>query len=70
MYRLGRTNQADALTRQDQELDNQIAAKIAFRTQMLLGPERLDLQIIAELDQEAVLCLIETSGLDFIDELL
>ena len=70
MYRLERTNQADALTRQDQELDNQIAVKIAFRTQMLLGLKRLNLQIIAELDQEAVLCFIEMLGLDFIDELL
>ena len=74
MYKPGATNRADALTRREQDLDNQIAAKIALRAQTLLGPEHLDLQIQAELeidkDQGIELCLINTSGLDFIDELL
>ena len=49
-----------------------MAVKIALRTQILLGPERLDPRIIAELpmDQFLEICPIETSGLDLIDELL
>jgi transposase InsO family protein len=73
MYRPGSTNRADALTRREQDLDNQIAAKIAIRTQVLLRPEQLDPQIWAELAkdrQNAEIYSIETSDLDFIDELL
>ena len=73
MYRPGTTNRADALTRREQDLDNQMAAKIAIRTQVLLKPEQLDPQIRAELAEngpDAGICAIETSDLDFIDELL
>ena len=73
MYKPGATNCADAPTRQEQDLDNQIAKKIALWTQTLLGPERLDPWIQAELDKDllnAELCSINKSGLDFIDELL
>src|SRR5438045_80453 len=73
MYKPGATNCADALTRQEQDLDNQIAKRIALQTQTLLGPECLDPQILSELDNNlssAELCSIDKSGLDFIDELL
>src|SRR5438045_5138856 len=73
MCKPGVTNCADALTRWEQDLDNQIAKKIALWTQMFLGPECLDPQIQAELDKDllnAELCSINKSGLDFIDELL
>src|SRR5436190_2181733 len=73
MYKPGATNCADALTRWEQDLDNQIAKKIALWTQTLLGPERLDPRIQAELDKDLLnveLCSIDKSGLDFIDELL
>src|SRR5277367_2041375 len=74
MYKPGATNRADALTRREQELDNQMAVKIALRTQTLLGPEHLDPRIQAELEldraQGTEICPIDTSGLDFIDELL
>jgi len=73
MYKPGATNQADALTRREQEQESQLAAKIALRTQTLLGPERLDLQVQAELEKDyegAEICLIETAGLDLIDKLL
>ena len=42
MYRPGATNRADALTRREQDLDDQTAAKISLRTQTLLQPEHLD----------------------------
>src|SRR5947207_15541178 len=54
-------------------MHNQIAKKIALQTQTLLGPERLDPWIQAELDKDllsAELCSINKLGLDFIDELL
>src|SRR5436189_2480590 len=73
MYKPGATNCADALTRWEQDLDNQIAKEIALWTQTLLGPEHLDPQIQAELDKDlsnAELCSIDKLGLDFIDELL
>jgi hypothetical protein len=74
MYKPGATNRADALTRREQDLDNQIAAKITLRNHTLLGPERLDPRILAELPidqyQNLEMCLIEASGLDLIDELL
>src|SRR5438045_3178291 len=73
MYKPGATNCADALTRREQDLDNQIAKRIALWTQTLLGPERLDPWILSELDNNlssAELCSIDKSGLDFIDELL
>src|SRR5438045_1246820 len=73
MYKPGATNHADALTRWEQDLDSQIAKKIALWTQTLLGPEHLDPRIQAELDKDllsAELCSIDKSGLDFIDELL
>src|SRR5438045_6778322 len=73
MYKPSATNHVDALTRQEQDLDNQIAKKIALQTQTLLGTEHLDPQIQAELDKDllnAELCSINKSGLDFIDELL
>ena len=71
-YKPGTMNHADALTRREQDSENQMAAKIALRTQILLGPERLDPRIVAELptDQSLEICPIETSGLDLIDELL
>jgi hypothetical protein len=74
IYKPEATNRADALTRREQDLDNQIAAKITLHNQTLLGPERLDPRILAELPvdqyQYLEMCLIEASGLDFIDELL
>ena len=48
-YKPGATNRADALTRREQDLDNQVATKIALHTQTLLGPERLNLWILAEM---------------------
>ncbi len=51
MYRTGTQNRADALTRRDQDLKDQIARKIALRTQTLLKPSQLDPQIIKELEQ-------------------
>ena len=38
-YKPGSTNRADALTRREQDIDNQLAAKIAVRTQRILGPK-------------------------------
>jgi hypothetical protein len=52
MYRPRATNHADALTRREQDLENQAAAKIAIRTQALLRLEQLDLRIQAELASE------------------
>jgi hypothetical protein len=45
MYKPETTNRVDALTRREQDFENQVAAKIAIRTQALLGPEQLDPQI-------------------------
>ena len=73
MYKPGSTNQADALTRREQDLENQLAAKIAIRTQALLRPEQLDPQIQAKLAskaQEAKIYLIDTADIDLINELL
>src|SRR5208282_861037 len=73
MYKPGSTNHADALTRREQDLENQAAAKIAIRTQALLRPEQLDPQIQAELAskvQDTEICLINTADMDLIDELL
>ena len=53
MYRPRTTNCADALTRREQDLENQVAAKIAICTQALLRLEQLDPQIQAELAIEA-----------------
>jgi hypothetical protein len=73
MYNPGAKNVADALTRREQDIDNQMAAKVALRTQTLLGPERLDPRIVTECLGNLVLgveiFLVDT-GLDFIDELL
>ena len=41
-YKPGAINRADALTRREQDQDNQAAAKVILRTQTLLGLERLD----------------------------
>ena len=73
MYRSGTTNRADALTRREQDLDNQTAAKISLQTQALLQPEHLDPQIQAELNTNTLdteMCPVDSSELDFIDELL
>ena len=75
MYRPGKTNCADALTRRRQELENQAASKIALRTQALLRTENLDPQILEELstdhpDPDVEICPIEAPELDLIDELL
>ena len=73
MYKPGASNRADALTRREQEQESQLAAKIAIRTQTLLGPDRLDPRIQTELEKDCVgdkICLIETAGLDLINELL
>ena len=53
-YRPGTTNRADALTRREQEADDQLARRVAFRTQALLRPENLDSQIIKELAIEGI----------------
>ena len=73
MYKPGSTNCADALTRREQDLENQAAAKIAICTQALLRPEQLDPRIQAELINEAwgtEIYLIEPADMDLIDELL
>ena len=73
MYKPGRTNRADALTRREQELENQAASKIALRTRTLLPAENLDPRILEELTEhvtDAEICPIETPELDLIDELL
>lgn len=72
MYKPGTLNHANALTRREQYLENQQAAKVALRTQTLLGLERLDPRIQAELRKDFIveICPIDTSELDFIDELL
>src|SRR5271156_6569150 len=75
MYKPGTTNHADALTRREQDLENQVAAKIAIRTQALLRPEQLDPRIQAELaseaqDQDTEICPIDAADIDLIDELL
>jgi hypothetical protein len=74
MYKPGATNRADALTRREQDLDNQIAAKITLYNQILLGLEKLDPRILAELPadqhQGLEICPIEVSELDLIDDLL
>ena len=73
MYKPGSTNCTDALTRREQDLENQAAAKIALRTQALLRPEQLDPRIQAGLINEAwgtEIYLIEAADMDLIDELL
>jgi hypothetical protein len=52
MYKPGTINYTDALTQREQNLDNQIAVKIALQTQTLLRPERLDPQILEELAKD------------------
>jgi hypothetical protein len=42
MYKPGKTNQADALTRQEQNLEDQAALKIALQVQTLLPTRNLD----------------------------
>jgi 3-phenylpropionate/cinnamic acid dioxygenase small subunit len=44
-YKLGSTNRADALTRREQDIDNQLVAKIAVWTQRILRLEHLDPRI-------------------------
>ena len=73
MYKPGSTNQADALTRKEQDQENQIAIKIAIRTQTLLGPEKLDPRILEELDTDVTaleILAIEALDMDLIDNLL
>ena len=73
MYKPGATNRADALTRREQDLNDQMAAKTSLRTQALLRPEHLDPRIQAELNTDpadAEICPVDTTELDFIDELL
>ena len=72
-YKPGSTNRADALTQWEQDINNQLAAKIAVWTQRILGPEWLDPLIQLKLEEELQgeeLWPIDISGLDFIDELL
>jgi hypothetical protein len=73
MYKPRRTNCADALTRQEQDLENQAASKIALQTQTLLLAENLDPRILEELAKsfaDAKICLIKAPDLDLINELL
>ena len=42
MYKPGAMNQADALIRREQDVENQAAAKISICNQTLLRPEYLD----------------------------
>jgi hypothetical protein len=80
MYKPGATNQADALTRREQDTDPQRSVTAAFRNQTLLQPEQLDPQILDKLDLAPDLCEIGSpepspepvpeSGLDLIDDLL
>jgi hypothetical protein len=70
-YKPGAKNHAEIRREQDQE--DQVARKIALRTQTLLGPEHLNSRIRAELTKENLLteiCQVKTSDLDLIDELL
>jgi hypothetical protein len=52
MYKLSATNQVDALTKREQDLGNQIAAKIALQTQTLLRPKTLDPRILEGLAKD------------------
>jgi hypothetical protein len=70
MYKPGALNQADTLTRREQDLDNLTAAKTTLQTQVLLKPEQLDPQIQAKLLTGIELCSIDTLDLDFINEIL
>jgi hypothetical protein len=52
MYKPRTTNQVNALTRREQDLESQAAARISIHTQVLLKPKQLDPQIQAELATE------------------
>jgi hypothetical protein len=72
-YRPGPTNHADALTRREQDRDQQTAAKVSLRTQTLLEPKHLDPRIQAELVMNSFgteIYLIDSPEFDLIDELL
>ena len=63
----------DAFIRREQDLDDQMAARISLWTQMLLQPEYLNPWIRAELNTDSLdteICPIDSMELDLIDKLL
>ena len=61
------------LTRREQDLGNQMAAKISLQTQTLLQPEHLDPQIWEELSTKSLgtkICPIDPMEFDLINKLL
>ena len=73
IYRPGATNRADALTRREQDLNDQMAVKSLLWTQVILWLEHLNPWIQAELNIDptnAKICPINTIELDLINKLL
>jgi transposase InsO family protein len=75
MYRPGRTNKADPLTRRDQDTDRQQALQAESRSQTLLKPGQLDPKVVDDLQLEiqqleATLAPVTNPNLDLIDRLL
>ena len=74
MYKPRVINHVDTLTRQEQNIDNQIATKITLHNQTLLEPKRLDSRILAKLPKvlykDLELYFVKILEFDFIDELL
>jgi transposase InsO family protein len=71
-YKPGTANRADALTRREQDLNDQLAMKAELRAQTLLGPGRLDPQVVAELlgTPPPIMNNIEAMEMNLIDDLL
>ena len=71
-YRPGKQNQrADALTRREQDVNDQAKATAESRTQTLLKPEYLDPRIVQELQlPETQLAPLDSAPLDLIDRIL
>jgi transposase InsO family protein len=71
MYRSGKENIADALTRREQDVGPQDELKAWHRTRALLQPDQLDPRIRQELDQEVDLVEMELhESLSLIDRIL
>ena len=73
IYRPGTTNCANALIKQEQDLNNQIAAKILLQTQTLLQLKHLNPQIRKELSTKSLsakICPINPIEFNLINKLL
>jgi hypothetical protein len=71
MYRPGARNQADALTRREQDSDDLRSVKASLRMQVLLKPEQINLRIQLELATDQALCTLELgANLGLVDALL